>query len=78
MPRTNLPRPVVHDIEQVLSINRSTCIRVYAEAETIRKRWSDENIALEDIVDALIDRGGRYNASMSLDPSEAADALLGR
>jgi hypothetical protein len=50
---------------------------VYAVAESIRKRWEDENVALEDIVEQLIREGNGINVSFELDPRQAADALRG-
>lgn len=51
-------------------------VRIYAEAEKIRRANIAENIALEDIANELIRRsadGPGYEA----DPSEAQDAFLG-
>jgi hypothetical protein len=51
-------------------------VRIYAEAERIRRNHLPDNVALEDIVEALM--GSIDGLAYSFDPEEAADALLGR
>ena len=52
-----------------------TVLHVYAEAERIRRNNLSDNVALEDIVDALI--RAKNGLACCLEPEEAADALLG-
>jgi hypothetical protein len=51
-------------------------LHVYAEAERIRRNNLSDNVALEDIVDALMSATSNGMA-YCFDPEEAADALLG-
>ena len=58
------------------AVKAGTLVRVYAEADKIRQAHIVENIALEDIVEAIIARsadGPGYEA----DPKDALAALLG-
>lgn len=68
---------VLQDIDRAMEGFREKCIPVYAEAEKIRKRWIEQNIALEDIVAAIASRAGEFNAAVSLDQNEARHALMG-
>lgn len=77
-PMNSIPRSISVDIDRVLQANRNKCIAVYGEAEKIRRKWEEENVALEDIVMAFIERCGFHEVAMSLDPSAAAEALGGR
>ena len=52
-------------------------LNVYAEADLIRRANLAENIALEDIVDALI-AGSADGPGCLIDPGEAMDALMGK
>jgi hypothetical protein len=52
-------------------------LHVYAEAERIRRNNLSDNLALEDIVDALMS-ATTEGLAYCFDPGEAADALLGR
>ena len=51
-------------------------VQVYAEAEKIRQANIADNVALEDIVEALINRSAAGPGYES-DPGEATAALLG-
>jgi hypothetical protein len=51
-------------------------VQVYAEAEKIRRANLEDNVALEEIVEALIKRAAGGLGYHS-DPSEARAALLG-
>lgn len=77
-PMNKIPHCISIDIDRVLQVNRQKCIAVYGEAEKLRRKWEAENVALEDIVMAFIERCGFHEVAMSLDPSAAAEALGGR
>jgi hypothetical protein len=53
-----------------------TVIQIYAEADHIRRANIVENIALEDVVEALI-AGAAKGPGYVADPEEASEALLG-
>src|SRR5690349_6946012 len=74
---TLIPRDLLQDIEAVLQRHDGQTLSVYAEAEKIRQRWGHLNIALEDILNRLVENSGRYNIAVSFDPEEAKAALLG-
>ena len=77
MPK-QLPGKIQKEIASVVSSAKHAQVRVqvYAEAETIRLANVEENIALEDIVQAIIDQstGG---PGCEVDPDQAREALLG-
>ncbi len=73
-----LPVPMLGDIDKFLSFNKQQCIHVYAEAEKIRQRWEEQNIALEDIVSVLVDRCGYHQVAMSFDRRDEAKLLVER
>jgi hypothetical protein len=56
--------------------NARQLVRVYFEAENIRQANVTDNVALEDIVDAIIARCALV-PGYELDPSEALNALFG-
>lgn len=62
-----IPHAMILDIDSFLATNRSRCIPVYREAETIRVRWEKQNIALEDVVSVLVERCGVHDVAMSFD-----------
>lgn len=62
-----IPHDMILDIDRFLETNRSRCIPVYREAETIRVRWEKQNIALEDVVSVLVERCGVHDVAMSFD-----------
>jgi hypothetical protein len=51
-------------------------VQIYAEAEKIRQANLADNVALEEIVEALINKAAG-GVGYHLDPSEARAALLG-
>lgn len=71
-----LPACMVSDIDLFLEQHRGTCISVYPEAEKIRRKWEDQNVALEDVVSALVERCGQHAVAMAFDRRDEADALL--
>jgi hypothetical protein len=73
-----LPQKVLKEITTIkLSAKRAQAlIQVYAEAEIIRVANIEANIALEDIVQALIDHSAN-GPGCEVNPDEARDALLG-
>ena len=76
--RKQLPAKILSEIASVvLSAGRAqVLIQVYAEAETIRLANVDDNIALEDIVQAIIDQSAG-GPGCEVNPDEARDALMG-
>jgi hypothetical protein len=51
-------------------------IRVYAEAEKIRQANLNENVALEDIVEAIMNQSA-HGPGFEANPTDALNALLG-
>lgn len=76
-PLRKIPHTILIDIDRALERNRNDCIAVYSEAERVRRKWVQENVALEDIVMAFFDRCAPYEVAMSLDMSGAEAALMG-
>jgi hypothetical protein len=76
--RKQLPAKIVDQIATVVksAVHQQVLIRVYAQAEAIRLANIEENIALEDIVQAIIDGSGE-SLGCEVNPDEARDALLG-
>jgi hypothetical protein len=74
----SLPAKVQREIITAISkaAQAQVLIRVYAEADAIRLANISDNIALEDIVQAIIDQstGG---PGCEINPDDARDALLG-
>jgi hypothetical protein len=73
-----LPRKMRIAISAIVAAaaKQGQLVQVYAEAEKIRRAHIAENVALEEIVEALIHKsagGPGYHS----DPSEARAALLG-
>jgi len=77
MPRP-LPAKILDQIATVVSSAQQAqvLIRVYAEAEIIRGANIEENIALEDIVQALIDHSAK-GPGCDNDPDDARATLIG-
>src|SRR5687767_5271375 len=76
MPQELSPKMVVEIQAVVDAANKSArSIRVYAEADRIRQANMADNIALEDIVDAITRLAGSFRCTA--DPNDARDALLG-
>jgi hypothetical protein len=77
MPK-QLSSKVLNEIAVVVSkaAQARVLIRVYAEADAIRLANLNENIALEDIVQAIIERSAG-GLGCEVDPDHARDALLG-
>ena len=73
-----LPPKVLEEIAVVVSkaARAQVLVRVYAEADAIRLANIGENIALEDIVQAIIERSAG-GPGCEVDPDHARDALLG-
>lgn len=72
--------PKMHaEITAVVSAARKTksLVRVYAEAERIRQANLEENIALEDIVNELMELSA-HGPGFESDPSDARSALMGK
>ena len=65
------------EIERVVQEKSGQTLQVYAEAEKIRTRWRDLNIALEDIISQMIEFSGTYGVAVAFEPAEAKAALLG-
>lgn len=72
-----IPLEMRRDIDAALALHRKGTLPVYAEAEKIRQKWVEKNIALEDIIALLVEGSGNYGVSVIFDPSEASSALLG-
>lgn len=70
-----LPATMVADIDRVLEANRSRCLSIYPEAEKLRRKWEEENIALEDVVSVFIERCGFHSVAISFDRSAGIDVL---
>lgn len=73
----SIPLLVQQDIDILLAGYSGRTLPLYAEAEAIRCRWQSANIAIEDIVDHILQRARSYSLSFEIDPSQAADALRG-
>jgi hypothetical protein len=73
-----LSRKVHDDISAVVDAATKTrnLVQVYAEAEKIRQANLDENIALEDIVQEIMNRSA-HGPGYVADPGDALNALLG-
>jgi len=74
----SLPAKVQREISTVISkaAQAQVLIRVYAEADAIRLANISDNIALEDIVQAIIDES-TAGPGCEINPDDARDALLG-
>lgn len=72
-----IPREILREVETVLALHRRQTLAVYAEAEKIRQKWVEKNVALEDIIAVLVGGSGNHEVSVVFDPSEASHALLG-
>ena len=70
-----LPSEMVGDIDALLEKNRTKCISIYPEAERIRHKWEDQNIALEDVVSVLVERCGIHRVAISFDRYAGPDVL---
>lgn len=73
----NLPEEIRLDVESTLRDNHAKALAVYAAAEKIRQRWEAKNVALEDIVEHLVEGSGRHGVAIAFNPDEAKQALLG-
>jgi hypothetical protein len=70
-----LPERMLTDIDNLLAKYEARTLPVYAEAESIRRIWLAENVALEDIVYQLV-RGARARCiALEINSAQAADAL---
>jgi hypothetical protein len=76
--RKQLPGKIQNEIASVVSSAKDAqvLVQVYAEAETIRLANVEENIALEDIVEAIIDQS-IDGPGCEVNPDQAREALLG-
>lgn len=70
-----LPPAMVGDIDALLQKHREKCISIYPEAEKIRRKWEAQNVALEDVVSALVERCGVHSVSVSFDRQAGIDVL---
>lgn len=76
MPRQKtLPAAMMTEIDAFLRHNTERCISVYAGAEKVRSKWEVYNVALEDVVAALVERCGQHSVAMSFDRGEV-DVLI--
>jgi hypothetical protein len=73
----SIPLLVQQDIDILLTAYGGRTLPLYAEAEAIRRRWQSANIALEDIIDHILQRARSHSVGFEIDPSQAADALRG-
>jgi hypothetical protein len=74
---TVLPKKVLIDIDAAIdaAAKEKLLLRVYAVAEVIRRKHASENIALEDIAEAVMSRSAKGTA-FEVDISDAASAVL--
>jgi hypothetical protein len=72
-----LPEEIRLEVESTLRENEAKALSVYAAAEKIRQRWEAKNVALEDIVELLVEGSGRHGVAIAFNPEEAKLALLG-
>ena len=72
-----IPLKLRREVTEILHAYKGATLPVYAEAERIRCRWRQHNIALEDIIGLFVEECGRHNVSIAFDPSEARDAMMG-
>ena len=74
---TSLPTNVLIDIDAVIeaAAREKRFLRVYAVAEIIRQKHASENIALEDIAEAVMSRSAKGTA-FEVDISDAASAVF--
>lgn len=71
-----LPRAVLVEIETVLTLHEGKSLQVHCEAENIRQRHHELNIALEDILGCLVEDSGKYQVAVAFDPTEAVNAMM--
>jgi len=73
-----LTQKILAEIDAVVDLAKRsrTIVQIYAEAENIRRANFTANIALEDIVDALLLRSVD-GPGFELNPYEARDSLIG-
>jgi hypothetical protein len=72
-----IPAGMHRDIEFVLVAYAGRTLPIYREAETIRRRWTSANVALEDVVENMLQLAAAHQLAVELDAAQAADALLG-
>ena len=70
-----LPPAMIGDIDSLLESNRAKCISIYPEAEKIRRKWVQQNIALEDVVSVFVERCGIHSVAVSFDRAADYDVL---
>lgn len=70
-----LPPAMIGDIDALLESNRATCISIYPEAEKLRRKWEEQNVALEDVVSAFVERCGVHSVAVSFDRRSEVDVL---
>jgi hypothetical protein len=78
MPVVKLSPKVNTEIEAVIhgALHSGAVIRAYLEAEKIRQANIADNVALEDILDAII-AGAAGGPHCEADPADARAAVLG-
>ena len=72
-----LPQQMMEDLESVLRRYEGQTLPVYAEAEKIRQRWEQMNVALEDIVTRLVQGSPKHMVSIFFNVEDAKGALMG-
>ena len=73
-----LPAKLLFEIGflRTMAIRSSTVISVYCEAERLRRRYLDDKIALEDIVEGILEHC-HDGPGFMLDVCEAQSAIVG-
>lgn len=72
--KTRIPLLMRQDIDILLMAHGGRTLRLYAEAQAIRHRWPSANIALEDIIDHILQRARSHGVAFEIDPAQANDA----
>lgn len=70
-----LPPAMIGDIDALLASHRSNCIAIYPEAEKIRRKWVENNVALEDVVSVFVERCGLHSVAVSFERRSEVDVL---
>lgn len=70
-----LPPAMVGDIDALLASHHSECISIYPEAEKLRRKWVEQNIALEDVVSVFVERCGVHSLAVSFERRSEVDVL---
>ena len=75
---TMLPARILFEIRvlRYRSIDRGELVNVYGEAERIRRNHPDDNVALEDIADEIMEQCWD-SPGLEFDPLEAERSIIG-